>query len=397
MKMALKQNADTSHETAAEWYASYGAHVCTQHHGDITPDVVDYDSLDDDDDEIAEALMDIYSDLTRSEADEIIALARRVKDAADAVVSHLEDAVKAYKADDLAAVVDALDCASSEESEHGDDPSAKALREALVEPASYTVSYEYRACGNWLGTGDPAEFFDDEDAAIAAADAMDSGDYSEGEYRATVHCEQTEEKIHVNEWEKDPAAEVADATTWLVEEEGEFTTEKWGVSADGKYVHQDENGGSRGAHSRQEGDGRWSQMADAVDEITLDELARAIIESEGGDIINALVAIAKAPAASAMADLILELEWDWTDDDDRQAALDWTDEKDPVYDTEIRAHVSTPDQIIAAIKESIENEDEDAAEKWVKASQSKSMRAEDVLREVMPETMHSVMVALQKK
>ena len=133
MKLALKINADTEHETAAEWYSSYGAHISTEHHGDLTHDTVDFDDLDDDDAEIVERLQEVYEDLSEDEAESLIALARSIREAAESFVSNLEAAVEAYEAGDLDQVIEALEAASSEEKEHGDDPSAKQLHKQLLE------------------------------------------------------------------------------------------------------------------------------------------------------------------------------------------------------------------------------------------------------------------------
>ena len=133
MKLALKLNADTEHETAQEWYGSYGAHISTDNHGDLTHDTVDFDWLDDDDSEIVERLQEIYEDLSEDEAESLVALARGIREAAESVVSNLEAAVEAYEANDIDAVIEALDAASSEERDHGDDPSAKQLRKQLIE------------------------------------------------------------------------------------------------------------------------------------------------------------------------------------------------------------------------------------------------------------------------
>jgi hypothetical protein len=132
MKLALKLNADTGHESAEEWYGSYGAYISTDH-GDLTHDTVDYDWLDDDDSEIIERLQESDEDLSEDEAKSLVALARRIREAAESVVSNLEAAVEAYEADDIDAVIDALDAASSEERDHGDDPSARQLRKQLIE------------------------------------------------------------------------------------------------------------------------------------------------------------------------------------------------------------------------------------------------------------------------
>jgi hypothetical protein len=132
MKLALKINADTSHETAQDWYGSYGDHISTESHGDLTLGTVHYDWLDDDDSAIVERLQKSYKDLSEDEAEGLIALARGVREAAETVVSNLETAVEAYEAGDLERVIEALDASSSDERHYGDDPATQALRAQLL-------------------------------------------------------------------------------------------------------------------------------------------------------------------------------------------------------------------------------------------------------------------------
>lgn len=129
MKTTLKLNADTDHEDARALYGNYGAHS-----------TVEFDWLDGDDDEAAELLKAEYPELSDDEAEGMIALSRRIREDAEDVESQLEAAVEAYEAakhdeDEtaIAAIIEALETASSIETNHGDDPASKALRAALLD------------------------------------------------------------------------------------------------------------------------------------------------------------------------------------------------------------------------------------------------------------------------
>ena len=131
MKYTLNPNADTTHESAEDWYSSYGAHISTEGHGDLVVQTVEWDWLEDGE-KIIPRLKSDHEKLTTDEAKELIALAKRVRSAAKEVVSCLEAAVEAYDAGDLDECVAQLDAASSVEQDHGDDPASKSLRTALI-------------------------------------------------------------------------------------------------------------------------------------------------------------------------------------------------------------------------------------------------------------------------
>jgi len=138
----LKLNANTEHQNAQAWYAGYGARIDTDD-GGISHEAVDFDWFDDGatNSEVAEKLMENYNNLTADERDELVQLARGIREAAETVVGLLEDAVTAYDAGDLEAVIAALDLASCEETDHGDNPatrylSGKLLEAVTVEPVS---------------------------------------------------------------------------------------------------------------------------------------------------------------------------------------------------------------------------------------------------------------------
>lgn len=136
--MKLKENANTEHEDARDWFSAYGAHVSTENHGDLTHDVVEYDWLDGDDDSVVNLLLAKYASLAEDEAAALAAMARAVREAAETVGELLEDAVAAYESGDLDGVIKALDAAESTESEHGASPATDTLRAVLIDDSPIT-------------------------------------------------------------------------------------------------------------------------------------------------------------------------------------------------------------------------------------------------------------------
>jgi hypothetical protein len=129
----LRPDADTSHEQAKDWYAAYGWHLSTNA-GDISLQAVKYDWLDDDDDAaIVAKIIGEYGKLDENDAIVIVHQAASVREMAEEVEGLLADAVKAYQSGDLDATIEALDTASSRESDAGDDPATKELARRLLE------------------------------------------------------------------------------------------------------------------------------------------------------------------------------------------------------------------------------------------------------------------------
>lgn len=179
-----------------------------------------------------------------------------------------------------------------------------------------------------MDTGDPVRSYDTLEAALEAADSAKDGDYSDGEYCATVQDEDGD-TVHTCEWRVDANQDDLDAATWLAQEEGEYDTKKWGISGDGNPVSTIQNGGSSGAYSAQEGDGRWSEMAAPVEEIGWGDLVSAIIAATGDSAEDVLRSIADAHPDHDVADVFrLATEDGWTPDrDDLTVEVD-TDDHD---------------------------------------------------------------------
>lgn len=126
----LRPNADTTHDSAREWYESYAWYLSTDD-GDVSLQAVKYSWLGD----LATAktkLREKYPGLEDCEAEELVEQAASVRGAAEEIETELAAAVKAYEASDLDACVAALRRASDLEGDHGDDQAATALANALL-------------------------------------------------------------------------------------------------------------------------------------------------------------------------------------------------------------------------------------------------------------------------
>lgn len=130
----LAADADTSRETAQDWYEAYGQHISTVDAGDVCIQAVDYDWLDDDDDsDVRDKLIESDNRLSSDEAEALVGMARSVREAAEEICGLLDDAVAAYDAGDYDACVEALDSAKMLEIGHGDCPASSGLRGKLIE------------------------------------------------------------------------------------------------------------------------------------------------------------------------------------------------------------------------------------------------------------------------
>lgn len=140
--MVLCPDADTTYDSGADMYDYYGAHASSDYYGDISIQLVEYAWLDDSDDRAViqrtiRAIGPRDTDDTdgadrRAVAEELVCVARAVRSDMDAIAAMLADAVAAYDAGDVEGVIEALDQAASLESEHGDWPSTRSLRERLI-------------------------------------------------------------------------------------------------------------------------------------------------------------------------------------------------------------------------------------------------------------------------
>lgn len=131
--VALEDGADTSHESAEDWYQSYGWHLSTEDAGDVCLQAVEYDWLDDDDDAAVAAKLEAEDgDLSADEALAIVKMARSVRESAEDICGSLDEAVEACRRGRLQQCRDALAYAYRRESEHGDTPASLGLAAKLL-------------------------------------------------------------------------------------------------------------------------------------------------------------------------------------------------------------------------------------------------------------------------
>jgi len=140
----LRPNADTAHVTAKDWYDAYGAsepvryvdEVYGPSETDMLIQAVPYSWLDSDmsDEDMVEMLLREDPELVDDGGlDALIGCARSAYDAAEGTSDLLDEAVAAYRRGDLDECEQALDNASSHETDHGDDPATQALRSQLID------------------------------------------------------------------------------------------------------------------------------------------------------------------------------------------------------------------------------------------------------------------------
>ena len=130
-KLELAQNSNVSHDSAEVMYDCYGAHISTDHDGDVCIQSVDYDWLDDDQD--AKALLaERRPDMTADECESLVSLARHIREAMEGIEDALERASCAAVDGDFAGCIEALQEARDLETDHGDDPSTSALAAQLL-------------------------------------------------------------------------------------------------------------------------------------------------------------------------------------------------------------------------------------------------------------------------
>jgi|GEM_PF-3172636 len=134
----LIPNASTAHESAEDWWSDLGHCVHTyEGYDEVHPlaqwdDIVPLLDASLDDEEVRSRLRDLAGYKPCQAETALIEYARLALDAARSVEGALRRAVDAYGRQDVAAVLSALDEASSVEMEWGGDPASSALRAALV-------------------------------------------------------------------------------------------------------------------------------------------------------------------------------------------------------------------------------------------------------------------------
>lgn len=311
----LIADADLSHEDAREWYGAYGWHISTENEGDVDLGAVEFDWLDGTDEEAIAKLRETYDGLTDDEAEAMIARARMVREAGEAVEELLSEAVEAYQSGDVNEVIRLLDEAARVEREHGDSPAANSLRSELIEecePESYDA-----LIGSWNGacyetcervTLD-AETLED---AIAEVQAMTFGD-EDYDIEVTIE-DQDGNTVHTESFQHSVAQSQQEDMDETWEDKGEFTTDHLGVKDD-KWFVWESNGGTRGAHDRMDGSGRWIESYEEPQEVSLKNAHEWLVKNAGMDTDEALDTMEEHDSENTKADIVREIgECLWSED-----------------------------------------------------------------------------------
>jgi hypothetical protein len=143
-KYTLADGADLTHKDAREWYEAFGWHLTTADAGDVCLQAVEYDWLDQSDDNgvILKLCDSMPRQLTVEEAASIVEMARSVREAAEAIESLLDEAVAAYESGDAKETIAALDRCASYESDYGDSPASSSLRSELLAEVKYDAQID---------------------------------------------------------------------------------------------------------------------------------------------------------------------------------------------------------------------------------------------------------------
>lgn len=194
-KVVLRPDANTSHDDARNMYDCYGAHVTDHEYDqdgelvrerDIELQVVEYEWLDDDDDDAVTQKIVAEVGCSKAVAEQLLALARQVRRDMEAVERDLDEAVKAYDTGDINGVIEALRSARGKETEHGDDPSTSELVEKLLEPKTAWRVYccPDGCCASYCGEYDTQE----EAEEIAESEPIGLEESMWATARAAGHC-----------------------------------------------------------------------------------------------------------------------------------------------------------------------------------------------------------------
>jgi hypothetical protein len=128
------------------------------------------------------------------------------------------------------------------------------------------AEYEYHATIDGGEGGDETFFADTvELALVQAIEWAKDGDWGEGGCNINVEVWNAEdeddsasEEVYIPTAEEKQDEELEEEGEVLAENEGEWSTQKI-VRIEAQAYYQHENGGKRGAHDRQDGDGVWRE------------------------------------------------------------------------------------------------------------------------------------------
>lgn len=188
---------------------------------------------------------------------------------------------------------------------------------------TFRVVVECREGGNWAEIDEETSYHDsleDAEAEMAQQISTLSGEGNEfgpGEYRVTITDDDGNE-IDSEDCIYDPTKDRLENADVLLTEVGEFSTLIIAADSEG-FFRMEKNGGTQGAISRQEGDGRWSEMEKGIEELSLIEAIRALAEENGFSI--AVDIVAKHGDCQGRKGVIREIADD-LDDEEREEIAD---------------------------------------------------------------------------
>jgi len=143
------------------------------------------------------------------------------------------------------------------------------------------------------------------EGAIEEVEAMDFGDDVDYDIRVVVEDEDGNE-VHVEHFQNSVAKNEQDAMDAAWEDEGEFATNCCGLK-DGQWYTWRRNGGSRGAHDRMDGSGRWIERYEHPTAVAPGEALDWLVRHADMDTDEALDEMADADGERPKADLIMDI------------------------------------------------------------------------------------------
>lgn len=148
--------------------------------------------------------------------------------------------------------------------------------------------------------------------AIQEVQAMTFDDDEDYDIQVTIEDEGN--RVHTEHFEHSVAKSQQEEMDETWEDEGEFSTDHCGVK-NGQWYTWRSNGGSRGAHDRMDGSGRWIERYDEPTKIEPSEALDWLVNNASMDIDDALDAMEDADSEHTKADLVRDIgECLWQED-----------------------------------------------------------------------------------
>lgn len=164
-------------ESARDWYEAYGWSMSTAREGDVCLQAVDYDWLDESDEQAIILLQDNYSELGTSEARDIVSHARGIRETAESIEGLHDTAATQYEGGDLLGSISTLRDAERIESDHGDSPATQYMWRQLFSPRAIGTRIGQAIALDVLADGLPHDWtgIDPQDGDILTAAGIECG------------------------------------------------------------------------------------------------------------------------------------------------------------------------------------------------------------------------------